>query len=453
MNTAHRLLLSPVFAAALTAGAADWPQWRGPAFNGTSPEKNLPAQWSKTENIAWATPLPGPSAGTPAIWGGRIFLPSTDLQLKSQLALCLDRKTGKVLWQKTVGGDYRSDRMSNSASPSPVTDGKLVVFFYGRGDLAAFDLAGKELWARNIEKEYGEFAFQWMFSSSPLLYEGKLYLQVLQRDVPVNGRGGKPSDIESFLLAMDPATGKNLWKQVRPNEAVAESKESFATPIPLVLNGRKELLVIGGDCLTGHDPATGKELWRWGTWNPQKIGHWRLVPSPVFGDGVILACAPKKDPIYAIKAGGSGHLGDAGLLWTSTDKAVSSDVPTPAFAEGDFFILGDGSRTLSRVEPKTGKVKWTTELPGRAKIESSPTVADGKIYYINFAGEVTVVSTSDGRIINTIPMGEPGDSNTRSSVIAAYGQLFIRTNGRLYCVGKAANAAALPGASPTASAR
>ncbi len=429
--------LSLFLASAAFIHAADWPQWRGPDFNGSSPEKNLPATWSKTDNVAWATPLTGLSAGTPVIFGDRVFVSSTDSQTKAQLAVCVDRKTGKVLWQKTVGVEFRSDRMSNSSSPSPVTDGKTVFFFYGRGDLVAFDMQGKELWSRNIEKDYGDFAFQWMFSSTPLLYEGKLYLQVLQRDVPVNGRGGKPSGIESFLLAMDPATGKTLWKHVRDNEAVAESKESFATPLPLVVNGRKELVIIGGDCITGHDPATGKEFWRWGTWNTQKIGHWRLVPSPVAGDGIILVCAPKKEPIYAVKAGGKVNLGDAGVAWVSQERFISSDVPTPAFSDGDFFILGDGTRTMSRVEPKTGKVKWSTEVPGRSKYEASPTVADGKVYVMNFAGEVTVVSADDGKIIATIPMGEPGDNYTRSTIVPAYGQLFIRTNSKLYCIGAA----------------
>ena len=442
MNTAQRFLLSTSALFAIAASAANWPQWRGPDYNGSSPEKNLPAQWSKTENVAWATALPGTSAGTPAVFGDRVFVSSTDTQTKSQLAMCLDRKSGKILWKNTVGVEFRSDRMSNSSSPSPTTDGKRVYFFYGRGDLVAYDMDGKELWSRNIEKEYGEFAFQWMFSSSPLLYEGKLYLQVLQRDVPVNGRGGKPSGIESFLLAMDPATGKTLWKHIRENDAVAESKESFATPLPLVTNGRKELVIIGGDCVTGHDPATGKELWRWGTWNTQKIGHWRLVPSPVAGDGIILACAPKKEPIYAVKAGGKGNLGEAGVAWVSQDRFVSSDVPTPAFSDGDFFILGDGTRMMSRVEPKTGKVKWSTEVPGRSKYEASPMVADGKVYVMNFAGEVTVLSAADGKIIATIPMGEQGDTATRSTIIPSHGQLFIRTNSKLYCIGAAKSVAA-----------
>jgi outer membrane protein assembly factor BamB len=420
--------------------SANWPQFRGPEFNGSTPEKNLPAQWSKTEKVAWAVDLPGMGAATPVIWDDHVFVSSTDKRTKSTVALALDRKSGQVLWQHTVGAGDARDERSNYAAPSPATDGKLVVFFYGNGELVAFDFSGKKLWQRNLQKDHGDFAFQWTFSTSPLLFEGKLYLQVLQRDVPVNGRGAKPSGIESYLLAIDPQTGKDQWKHVRPADAAAESLEAFTTPVPYVFNGRKELLIAGGDCLTGHDPVTGKELWRSGSWNPTRIPHWRLVPSPVAGAGVILGCAPKKSPVYAVKAGGKGNQP---WLWTSEVREVSSDVPTPLFYEGDFIVLSDVTSSISRVEPQTGKVKWTVATPGRSKHEASPTGADGKIYIMNFLGDVTVINAADGKILATIPMGEPGDNNTRSVIAVSQGQLFIRTNTKLYCIDGAAKKLAL----------
>ena len=199
------------------------------------------------------------------------------------------------------------------------------------------------------------------------------------------------------------------------------------------------MLVIGGDVLTGHDPQTGKELWRWGTWNPNQIEHWRLVPSPVAGDGVFLACAPKGDPIYAVKAGGSGVLDKSALAWVSRQaRDISADVPTPAYYDGDFFILSDVRRCLSRVEPKTGKVKWTVPTPGREKYEASPLAADGKIYLINFVGQVSVFNAADGKVIHSTSMDDPANGEVvRSSIVAAHGQLFIRTTRKLYCVGKA----------------
>ena len=422
----------------VATNAENWGQWRGPFFNGSSTEKNLPAEWSKTDNIAWTLDMPGPAASTPIVWGDRVYISTTDSAAKSLLAMCIDRASGKLLWQHKVADGMQRDDRSNFASPSPATDGSRVFFFYGSGDLAAFECAtGKKIWARNLQKDYGDFAFLWTFSTSPLLYDGKLYMQVLQRDVAVSGRGFRDKKNDSYLLALNPADGKELWRVVRPSEAVAESLEAFSTPVPFEHNGRKEILAAGGDCLTGHDAASGKELWRWGTWNPTKIGHWRLVPSPVAGDGIILACAPKGDPIYAVKAGANGTLQQDDVAWKSERQSkISSDVPTPLFYDGDFFVLSDVRKGLSRVEPKTGKVKWSIDTPGRKKYEASPTGADGKIYIMNFAGEVTVVDAAKGEVLRTIPMGDEGDDMIRSSIAAAQGQLFIRTNKRLHCVGK-----------------
>ena len=400
-------------------------------------ERDLPSEWSKTENVAWSAALPGPSAATPAIWGDHVFVSSTDMQNRTLLAIGLDRQSGKVLWQHKISDGIQRDRLSNFASPSPLTDGTRVIFFYASGDLVAFDFAGQKLWARNIQKDYGTFAFLWTFSSSPLLFDGKLYLEVLQRDVPVDGRGRTDGPNDSYLLALDPATGKTLWRQVRPSQAVAESREAYSTPVPYTDHDRTALLILGGDCLTAHDPATGRELWRWGTWNPRRMGQWRLVPSPVAGDGIALACPPKGAPVYAIKTGGTGNLTDSAIAWkTDQQRDITSDVPTPLFYRGDFFVLSDLRKTLSRIEPQTGHVKWSIETPGRAKYEASPTGADGKIYLMNFKAEVSIVDAANGKVLRTIPMGEEGDSTTRSTVAVSQGQLFIRTNHKLCCIGR-----------------
>ncbi len=417
--------------------AGNWPQFRGPSFNGSTDEKNLPTQWTRSENIAWSTELPGPSAATLAVWKNHIFVSSTDPSADVLKALCFDRKNGRLLWKRDIGKGISRDVKSNFASPSPATDGEVVVFFYGNGELLAYSFLGKKLWHRNIQKDYGEFAFGWTFSSSPVLFGGRLYLQVLQRDVPVEGRGFKDRKNESYILAMDPRTGKTLWRHLRPSQAHAESREAFTTPIPFEYKGRRELLVVGGDDLTGHDLETGKELWRWGTWNPQRIGHWRMVPSPVTNQDVILVCTPKRNPIYAIKPGGTGWLDENAVAWVSRDvREITSDVPTPAYYDGDFFVLSDVRKSLSRVEPKNGKVKWTIRTPGLRKYEASPLAADGKVYLMNFDGEVVVVNAADGEIINIVPMKVSAEYPIRSSLVAAQGHLFIRTNRKLFCVGK-----------------
>ncbi len=418
-----------------TAEADNWPNWRGPHFNGSSSEKGLPTVFSKEENLAWKTDLPGVGSSTPVVWGDAVFLTSVDEKQEGVLAIRIDAGSGKIVWSKKFGEGVRQDKRSTYAGPSAVTDGKLVYFFSGNGNLAAFDFSGKEVWNRDIQKEYGPFTFGWTFSTSPVLYGGTLFLQVLQRDVPVNGKGRENGPNDSYILALDPGTGKEKWRHVRPAKAVGESLEAFTTPIPIVHAGREELLVVGGDCLTGHDPASGKELWRWGTWNHERISHWRLVPSPVYGKGVILACAPKSNPVYAVSAGKNGKIPNNDQIWTSDNKQLSSDVPTPLYYEGYFYVLNGKKKFLNCVIPKTGEIVWSHRLEAKNIFEASPTGVDGKIYMISHLGEVFVVKAGpDFELLNATNFGEEESTNIRSSIAPANGQLYIRTDSVLYCV-------------------
>ncbi len=440
-----------VVASPVQVQADNWAQWRGPAFNGSTTEKKLPTKWSRTEGVAWTAPMPGASGATPVVFGDFVFVASTDDTTKTCVAMAFDRKTGKELWRvKAVEGVGR-DRMSTFSNSSPVTDGERVWFFYGTGDLLCVDVNGKELWKRSIEKDYGQFAFQWTFSSSPVLYDGRLYLQVLQRNTPVNGRGRKDGPNDSYLLALDPKTGKELWKVLRPADAREESLEAFSTPTPYKHNGRDELLITGGDCISGHDVDTGKELWRWGTWNPKRITHWRLVPSPAAGDGVALACGPKNSPVYAVKLGGNGTLPNSALAWQSyvqadedaatsgpslNNREITSDVPTPLYYQGRFYILNGGKKQLFSLDPKTGKVFWSGSLAAKAIFENTPTAGAGKIYAMNHAGEVFVVQAGgdEFKLLHTVAMADPDEKSLRSCIVPSQGQLFIRTTKNLFCV-------------------
>ena len=127
-----------------------------------------------------------------------------------------------------MGIGFSQDQVSNFAAPSAVTDGKHVYFLYGTGDLAAFDFDGKQIWSRHLEKDYGQFAYQWTYAASPTLFDGKLFIQVLQRNEPVHGRGRKDAPIDSYLLALDPSSGKEIWKHVRPSDAAMESHEAYS---------------------------------------------------------------------------------------------------------------------------------------------------------------------------------------------------------------------------------
>jgi outer membrane protein assembly factor BamB len=216
-----------------------------------------------------------------------------------------------------------------------------------------------------------------------------------------------------------------------------ESRESYGTPIPYSHNGRTEILISGGDVITGHDPKTGKELWRWGTWNPShREVWWRQVPSAVAGSGVVLVCAPKKAPVYAAKLGGTGDLGESGLAWRSEDRSVlTSDVPTPLHYQGKFYILSDVRKSLSCVNPADGSILWSIDVPGTQMCWGSPTGADGKIYLLNLSGEVFIIDAATGKLLHQAAMVQ-SESHIRSTIAVAHGNLYIRTNKKLFCIGK-----------------
>jgi outer membrane protein assembly factor BamB len=416
-------LLAATCLGSISLHAENWPQWRGPTFDGSSPEVGLPETWSATEGVKWSTPLPGPSGATPAVWGDSIFVSSPDAS-KDLALICINRKEGKVRWQKTV-------------TAGNIDRGRGYVL-YGTGDFAAFDFEGKELWHRNLGADYGRFALMWIYGASPLLFEGKLYMQVLQRNpAPADypGMAGAEGERESYLLALDPETGKTLWKKARPSPAVIESAESYATPVPhRGKDGKAQLLVVGGDCLTGHDPQTGEELWR-GYGINRKHGEWmRVVASPVSAAGLAIVCGPKKEPILGFRTDLKGDISESGLAW-SLDEKKTPDVCTPALYKGKLFVLDGDSQTLTCLDPLTGEKKWQGKLPERTVFRSSPTVADDKLYAINEKGTVFVCGTGDEfKVLATIAMG--GTEGTRSSVVVSDGQLFVRTTEALHCIAK-----------------
>ena len=412
-----------------SASAEDWPQWRGPAFNGSTTESGLPTAWSKTENVAWVTPLPGLSGATPIVFGDRVFVTSVDAQYNDLLAICLDRTDGKVLWKKKTGKD-RSVARNNMASPSPVTDGKSVFFYYGTGGLIAFDYEGKKLWEREIEKDHGPFSIMFGYSSSPLLFRGKLYIPVIQnKSANAYRQTGWKQPLDSYLLAIDPQTGKDLWKQVRRTDAVGEAQEAYTTPIPYEGPGRRSILLTGADYFTVHDPDTGVETWRWGAWNPRKINHWRIVPSVVTAPGIALIGAPKHNTFFALRL--DDPEAKDPVAWTL--PRPTPDASTPLYYGGRFYILDDDARVMICVDAKTGEKKWQGSLGGDQVFRASPTGADGKIYCVNEGGRVVVLAAGDEfKILGEVTMGE---GFVRSSIVAAYGKLFIRTARNLYCIG------------------
>jgi outer membrane protein assembly factor BamB len=351
--------------------AENWPNWRGPNQDGSSSETGLPVKFSTTEGVKWSAAVPGISASVPVIWGDSVFITAPIEDEKKLVGLCYDKQTGKEKWRTTIseGSEIQWDDKSNLASPSAATDGDRVYFLFANAVAAACDFDGKIVWKRDFKETHGAFGTQWTYGSSPTIDSGKLYIQVLQRDQPFEFHGfnkGTPGkDMSSYVLAIDPANGKDLWKVIRPSTAKIESLEAFSSPVFTTYKDQRLMLISGGDTLTLHDAATGKEFSRMATWNPPGDGYnsfFRLVPSPVVGDGMVLACAPKNSPVFAMPLDSKGETQP---VWQTEPKGVTSDVPTPAFYKGKFYVLDGGKKILSCLEPKTGKVIWSGELGGK----------------------------------------------------------------------------------------
>ena len=413
-----RVTLIVVLLCATTAypSADNWPQWRGPSLNGLSIEKNLPIRWSKNENITWSLSLPAWSGSTPIVWGDRIFL---NVAENNVLYLwCVDRARGVPVWKQRLGGGDVRMMKQNMSSPSPVSDGKAVWVMTGTGILKAFDFAGKELWMRDIQKDYGRFGLMHGYGSSPLLYEDALYVQVLH---------GMRTDDPSYLLRIDKATGKTVWRVERPTQARFESPDAYTTPALLRYANTTEIVVTGGDVVTGHDPVTGKELWRANGLNPSNDGSYRIVASPVVYEGLIIAPSRER-PLLALKAGGRGDVTRSHVLWSFNS---GPDVPTPV-TDGTYLYIVNDRGIMWCLDAKSGKEVYGRQRLRPGTYSGSPVVADGKIYVTNEDGLTVVVKTGPAFQV----LGENDfDDYTLSSPAISDGQIFIRTSKFLYAIG------------------
>jgi outer membrane protein assembly factor BamB len=397
--------------------AENWPQWRGPNLNGVSSEKNLPAKWTTEENVAWKLPMPGWSGSTPVIWRDRVFLNVADAD--SLYLWCVDKTKGTVVWKKLLGTGNVKMRKQNMSSPSPVTDGKYVYVMTGTGMLKGFDFNGTELWARDIQKDYGEFGLNWGYASSPLLFENSLYVQVLH---------GMKTDDPSYLLRIDTKNGKTLWKVERPTNALRESPDSYSTPALLRVGKNSEIVITGGDCVTGHDPDNGKELWRANGLNPDSNPSYRIVASPVIFNDIIYAPSRVK-PLLALKAGGRGDISSSHVLWST---ANGPDVPTPV-TDGKYFYVVNDRGIMWCLDAKTGAEIYAQQRIKPGTYSGSPVLADGKIYVTNEDGLTTVVKA--GPAFEVVAENALNDYCLSSPAISD-GQIFIRTAQNLYCIGK-----------------
>lgn len=402
----------------LCAYSENWPQWRGAGMDGVSKEKNLPVKWSATENVVWKLPMPAWTGATPIIWGERIFLnvaEGDNIQL-----WCVDRNDGKVLWKRQLSAGNVKMRKQNMSSPSPVTDGRNVWVMTGTGFLKSFDFQGNEQWTRDIQKDYGRFGLNHGYGSSPLLHEDALYVQVLH---------GMHTDDPSYVLRIDKKTGKTLWRVERPTKAVQESPDSYTTPmIAKTSGGAQELIISGGDAVTGHDPATGKELWRAEGFNLQNNPAYRVIASPlVYGDLVFTPTRVR--PLQVFRAGGRGDVTTSRRVWKFEN---GPDVPTPV-TDGQYFYTINDRGICWALKMQTGEEVYGGRRIKTGTYSASPVLADGKIYITSEDGVTTVLKAGPTFEIlaeNTI------DEYVLSSVAISDGQIFLRGDKNLYCIGK-----------------
>ncbi len=432
MMTLTRLIASIL---AITAGFSldlsgqNWPQWRGPSHNGSTDIRGLPANLIKGD-ATWALPLPGKAGSTPVVWGDRIFLTTPDAA-KNLLLLCVDRTTGGILWQQQVAvGDKEIER-NNMAAPSPVTDGNMVYALFGTSDIAAFDFTGKLRWSRNLGRDFGKFSVMWIYGSSPLLVSGQLIVQVFQRDDPSNyshALDNRPHR-ESYLLALDSRTGKDVWRHLRKTDSTKESQESYATPVPWEGAHGAGFVVVGGDHVSTHRLRDGSEVWRARLY--EKRDDWyRIVTSPVVSGGLVYASGPKGQPVVAFKDGGEGNVTQSHRAWEFTD--APTDWSTPLLMGGKLFVLDGNKKIVSCLDPSTGARKWSGRLDTDT-LWTSPSGGDGKIYVVSEKGSVVVLSAGDEfKVLSRLDLDE---GPVRSSVALARGQVFVRTAKNLYCFG------------------
>ena len=411
-----------------TATCDDWPQWRGGSLDCLSDEKNLPDNFESASRL-WQLNLPGPGGSSPVVWDDQIFVASVD---GNDLVLIKVSNQGEIAWKKTLVGKNANIRMdrANSASPSPITDGKHVWVMMTDGILHCFDFAGKLQWTKDMQKEYGQFNIQFGMTSTPVLDDGKLYFQFIHG----NMRDRKSTSVGK-IVALNADDGKQVWLHERTTDATAENKHAYTTPTIFRNSKRAFLVVHGADFTTGHDLESGKELWRIGGMNPrdQYNPFLRFVSSPVCSESMIVVPSAKNGPVYALNPAMDGrvdeHQRGSAILW-QLEKGTP-DVASPVIA-GDLVFLARENGVLICVDARTGEVCYEERLLTN-KHRSTPVVADGKVYVIGRDGTAVVLENS--REFKVLAKHKLGEDTTASPAISN-GRIYVRTNKSLIAFGK-----------------
>jgi len=422
MNKTHHQSMTGTIAGfclavAATLEAANWPQFRGPTGQGHSSETGLPLKWTTTENIAWRTELPGQSWSSPIVWGERVFVTTATENGASCRVLALDRKSGKILWDKEVFQQVprRKEGRNSYATPTPATDGERVYACFGDGSFATLNFAGEVVWTNRDYKFYGQHGL----ATSPILHDGLL---IMARDGSSDGEDKKlgwqtPWD-QSYVLALNARTGEERWKGKR-----GLSRISHGVPCIWEHDGKAQVVTEAGDVVQGFDLKTGERLW-----SSLVTGEGK-VPSPVIGDGLVFTSGGwgGKESIKAFNLGGQGDLQESNLVWEQ--KKGMPKVPSMIHVKPHLFAITDGG-VATCMKAGTGEIVWQERVGGN--FSASPVMADRRIYFVGDNGETTVIEAGpEFKVLAKNPLGE----KLQASPAISQRQIFIRTEKNLFCIG------------------
>jgi outer membrane protein assembly factor BamB len=413
----RRLLAVALLLGAAASAGANWPAFRGPHGDGVSPDRGLPIKWSATENVVWKTPLPGPGTSSPIVWGDRVFITCDTGRLEARKGdvakvrrhlLCLDAKSGKILWQKDVPAklpenDYNQYlREHGYVSSTPATDGERVYVFFGRTGVLAFDFDGKQLW----HVEVGQYLNSWGSASSLLLYKDLVIVN---------------ASVESgALVALDKKTGKRVWR-------AGGIRDCWSTPLLVdVPGGKQEVVLNTAGVMFGFDPDKGTKLWEC-----DGITTSTPTSSPVAKDGIIYVMGASMEgtrAVLAVRAGGREEVSKTHILWRHKG---GTNHTSPLLYDGRLYYVS-GLVTCLRAD--TGKVVFEERLYDARMEYDSPVAAEGRIYVFTRKSGAYVLKAGDK--LEVLAHNELGDRSTfNASPAISGGQIFVRSDTHLYCLG------------------
>lgn len=417
LRTLAGLVAIGVIAWSSAARSENWPGFRGPTGQGVSTEKNLPTRWSNSENVAWKLPLSVEGWSSPIVFGDHVFITGTSDNGVTCHVLAIHRKRGEVLWDKVVFEQEtrRKEGKNSYATPTPVTDGKMVYAVFGGGGLAALDYEGNPQWTYQEIKFYSQHGL----GASPILFENLLIMPFDgSSEGPDKKVGWKSPWEKAVILALDKRSGEVVWQTGRGPSRIAHT-----TPIIWRSPAGPRLLTTAGDVIQGYDAAQGKRLW---TAYSQGEG---VVPSPVLGDGVVYTASGFEKPtIRAVRLDGQGDVTQTHIVWEQT-KGVPSQSSLLYVKPYLYAITDTGVATCFDGEGLD--IVWQERIGGNHS--ASPVYGDGKIYFLSEQGETTVIAAGDK--FEEIARNALHEK-CQASIAISQGQLFIRTASNLDCIGK-----------------